>query len=98
MLAVPPPSVYEVGGPSTTAVEGPSLPYSASRLPITATVIENLVLARLVTWIRAWQLCRGDSVPNGSCCRQIGSVLVFQEMSAENNADQQLTVGLWLPR
>ncbi|GKA66513.1 hypothetical protein Tco_0766321 [Tanacetum coccineum] len=30
MLAVPPPSVYKVGGPYTAAAEGPSLPHSAS--------------------------------------------------------------------
>ncbi|GKE65385.1 hypothetical protein Tco_1519546 [Tanacetum coccineum] len=42
MLAVPPPSVYEVGGPSTAAVEGPSFPHSASRLPIPPSVNENL--------------------------------------------------------
>ncbi|GKC82844.1 hypothetical protein Tco_1138561, partial [Tanacetum coccineum] len=32
MLAVPLPSVYEVGGPSTAAAEGSSFPHSASRL------------------------------------------------------------------
>ncbi|GKC44531.1 hypothetical protein Tco_1062253 [Tanacetum coccineum] len=42
MLAVPPPSVYEVGGPSTMAVEGPSFPHSASRLLIPPFVIEDL--------------------------------------------------------
>ncbi|GJT57590.1 hypothetical protein Tco_0992644 [Tanacetum coccineum] len=34
MLAVPLPSVYKVGGPSTTVAEGPSFPHSASRLPV----------------------------------------------------------------
>ncbi|GKE83900.1 hypothetical protein Tco_1557642 [Tanacetum coccineum] len=29
MLAVPPPSVYEVGGPSTAVAEGPSFPHPA---------------------------------------------------------------------
>ncbi|GJV25700.1 hypothetical protein Tco_1378395 [Tanacetum coccineum] len=42
MLAVPPPSVYEVGGPSTTAAEGPSFPHSASGLPLPPSVIEDL--------------------------------------------------------
>ncbi|GJU86893.1 hypothetical protein Tco_1294439 [Tanacetum coccineum] len=32
MLTVPSPSVYEVGGPSTAAAEGPSFPHSAPRL------------------------------------------------------------------
>ncbi|GKC41001.1 hypothetical protein Tco_1053385 [Tanacetum coccineum] len=32
MLAVPPPSVYEVGGPSIATVEGSSYPHSATRL------------------------------------------------------------------
>ncbi|GKE91343.1 hypothetical protein Tco_1572438, partial [Tanacetum coccineum] len=34
MLAMPPLSVYEVGGPSTAAAEGPSLPHSALGLPV----------------------------------------------------------------
>ncbi|GJX50847.1 hypothetical protein Tco_0277692 [Tanacetum coccineum] len=42
MLAVPSPSVYEVGGPSTTAAEGPSFPHSALGLPIPPSVIEDL--------------------------------------------------------
>ncbi|GKD75699.1 hypothetical protein Tco_1333981, partial [Tanacetum coccineum] len=42
MLAVPRPSVYEVGGPSTTAAEGPSFPHSASGLPVRPVVIEDL--------------------------------------------------------
>ncbi|GKE83711.1 hypothetical protein Tco_1557453 [Tanacetum coccineum] len=42
MLAVPPPSVYEVGGPSTAASEGPSFPYSALGLPVPPSVIEDL--------------------------------------------------------
>nr|GEW03452.1 hypothetical protein [Tanacetum cinerariifolium] len=35
-------STYEVGGPSTAAVEGPSSPLPAPRLPIPPTVIEDL--------------------------------------------------------
>ncbi|GKB96757.1 hypothetical protein Tco_0982894 [Tanacetum coccineum] len=42
MLAVPLPSVYKVGGPSTTVAEGPSFPHSASRLPVPPFVIEDL--------------------------------------------------------
>ncbi|GJW88519.1 hypothetical protein Tco_0163859 [Tanacetum coccineum] len=42
MLAVPPPSVYEVGGPSTTVAEGSSFPYSAPGLPVPPFVIEDL--------------------------------------------------------
>ncbi|GJT12663.1 hypothetical protein Tco_0859705 [Tanacetum coccineum] len=42
MPAVPPPSVYEVGGPSTAAVEGQSFPLPAPRLPIPQSVIEDL--------------------------------------------------------
>ncbi|GKC73000.1 hypothetical protein Tco_1118883 [Tanacetum coccineum] len=42
MLAVPPPSVYEVGGPSTAAAEGPSFPHSASGLLVPPAVIEDL--------------------------------------------------------
>nr|GFB24831.1 hypothetical protein [Tanacetum cinerariifolium] len=42
MLAVPPPSVYEVGGPSTTVAEGPSFLHSAPRLPIPLFVVEDL--------------------------------------------------------
>ncbi|GJW32987.1 hypothetical protein Tco_0053019 [Tanacetum coccineum] len=42
MLAVPLPSVYEVGGPSTTAAEGQSFPLPAPGLPIPPLVIEDL--------------------------------------------------------
>ncbi|GKF66067.1 hypothetical protein Tco_0192584 [Tanacetum coccineum] len=42
MLAVPLPSVYEVGGPSTAAAEGPSFPHSASGLLVPPAVIEDL--------------------------------------------------------
>ncbi|GJV94378.1 hypothetical protein Tco_1545955 [Tanacetum coccineum] len=38
MLAMPPPSVYEVGGPSTV----PSFPHSSSRLLVSPFVIEDL--------------------------------------------------------
>ncbi|GKF84855.1 hypothetical protein Tco_0249753 [Tanacetum coccineum] len=42
MLAVQPPSVYEVGGPSTAAAKGPSFPFPAPGLPIPPVVIEDL--------------------------------------------------------
>ncbi|GJZ08839.1 hypothetical protein Tco_0543122 [Tanacetum coccineum] len=42
MLVVPPPSVYEVGGPSTAANKGPSFPHSASGLHVPPSVIEDL--------------------------------------------------------
>ncbi|GKE57516.1 hypothetical protein Tco_1496701, partial [Tanacetum coccineum] len=42
MLAVQPSSVYEVGGPSTAAAEGPSFPLQAPGLPIPPSVIEDL--------------------------------------------------------
>ncbi|GJW74725.1 hypothetical protein Tco_0134095 [Tanacetum coccineum] len=42
MPAVPPPSVYEVGGPSTDAAEGQSFPLLAPGLPIPPLVIEDL--------------------------------------------------------
>ncbi|GJZ87161.1 hypothetical protein Tco_0658771 [Tanacetum coccineum] len=42
MLAVPPSSVYEVGGPSTAAAEGPSFPLPAPGLRIPPAVIEDL--------------------------------------------------------
>nr|GFA59586.1 hypothetical protein [Tanacetum cinerariifolium]GFA59607.1 hypothetical protein [Tanacetum cinerariifolium] len=40
--AVQPPSVYEVGVPSTAAAEGPSFPLPAPGLPIPPSVIEDL--------------------------------------------------------
>ncbi|GJU59173.1 hypothetical protein Tco_1236939 [Tanacetum coccineum] len=43
MLLVPSPSVYEVGGPSTAAAEGPSFPHSASRLPVPLLVSDTEV-------------------------------------------------------
>ncbi|GKE85104.1 hypothetical protein Tco_1558846, partial [Tanacetum coccineum] len=42
MPAVQPQSVYEVGGPSTTAAEGPFFPHSGSGLPVPPSVIEDL--------------------------------------------------------
>ncbi|GJS80398.1 hypothetical protein Tco_0730279 [Tanacetum coccineum] len=42
MLAVQPPSVYEVGGPSTAAAEGPSFPLPAPGLPVPLLVIKDL--------------------------------------------------------
>ncbi|GKB24493.1 hypothetical protein Tco_0863894 [Tanacetum coccineum] len=42
VLAVPPPSVYEVGGPSTAVAEGPSFPQVAPGLPVPPSVIEDL--------------------------------------------------------
>ncbi|GJX69077.1 hypothetical protein Tco_0304804 [Tanacetum coccineum] len=42
MLAVPSPSVYEVGGPSTAAAKGSSFPHSVSGLPVPPSVIEDL--------------------------------------------------------
>ncbi|GKA72723.1 hypothetical protein Tco_0778939 [Tanacetum coccineum] len=42
VLAVPPLSVYVVGGPSTTVAEGPSFPHSAPGLPVPPFVIEDL--------------------------------------------------------
>ncbi|GKC73351.1 hypothetical protein Tco_1119234 [Tanacetum coccineum] len=42
MLVVPPPSVYEVVGPSTAATKGPSFPHPASGLPVAPSVIEDL--------------------------------------------------------
>ncbi|GJS31623.1 hypothetical protein Tco_0492243 [Tanacetum coccineum] len=42
MLAVPPPSVYEVGGPSTATAEGPSFPLPAPGLPVPPSVIKDL--------------------------------------------------------
>ncbi|GKF46220.1 hypothetical protein Tco_0136022, partial [Tanacetum coccineum] len=42
MPAVPPPSIYEVGGPSITAAEGQSFPLPTPGLPIPPSVIEDL--------------------------------------------------------
>ncbi|GKA93861.1 hypothetical protein Tco_0815847 [Tanacetum coccineum] len=42
MPAVPPSSVYEVGGPSTAATEGQSFPLRAPELPVPPSVIEDL--------------------------------------------------------
>ncbi|GJQ97101.1 hypothetical protein Tco_0008240 [Tanacetum coccineum] len=49
VLVVPPPSVYEVGGPSTAVDEGPSFPHSAPGLPAPLFVIEDLRVAAGVT-------------------------------------------------
>nr|GEW95835.1 hypothetical protein [Tanacetum cinerariifolium] len=42
MPAVPSPSVYKIGGPSTGAAEGPSFPYVAPRLRVPLSVIKDL--------------------------------------------------------
>ncbi|GKC06989.1 hypothetical protein Tco_0998599, partial [Tanacetum coccineum] len=42
MPALQPSSVYEVGGPSTVAAEGPSFPLPAPGLPVPPLVIEDL--------------------------------------------------------
>ncbi|GJZ15153.1 hypothetical protein Tco_0550830 [Tanacetum coccineum] len=42
MSAVPPPSIYEVGGPSTATVKGPSFPHPTSGLLVPPSVIEDL--------------------------------------------------------
>ncbi|GJT39479.1 hypothetical protein Tco_0939344 [Tanacetum coccineum] len=42
VLAVPPPSVYEVGGPSTAVAEGPSFPQVAPGLSVPPSVIKDL--------------------------------------------------------
>ncbi|GJZ87695.1 hypothetical protein Tco_0659305 [Tanacetum coccineum] len=42
MLAVPPPSTYEVGGPSTAAAEGQSFTFPAPGFPVLPSVIEDL--------------------------------------------------------
>ncbi|GJR53179.1 phospholipase-like protein [Tanacetum coccineum] len=42
VLAVPPPSIYEVGGPSTAVAKGPSLSQVAPGLPVPPSVIEDL--------------------------------------------------------
>ncbi|GJY73335.1 hypothetical protein Tco_0477766 [Tanacetum coccineum] len=42
MPAVPPPSVYEVGGPSTTSAKEQSFPHPAPGLPVPPSVIEDL--------------------------------------------------------
>ncbi|GKC11350.1 hypothetical protein Tco_1008132 [Tanacetum coccineum] len=48
MLTVPSPSVYEVGGPSTAAAEGPSFPHSAPRLLVSdAEVAAGVTIGEL---------------------------------------------------
>ncbi|GJW30452.1 hypothetical protein Tco_0047327 [Tanacetum coccineum] len=42
VLSAPPPSVYEVGGPSTTVAEGSSFPQVALGLPVPPCMIEDL--------------------------------------------------------
>ncbi|GKD76741.1 hypothetical protein Tco_1339362 [Tanacetum coccineum] len=42
VLAVPPPGVYEVGGPSTAVAEGPSFPQVPPGLPVPLCMIEDL--------------------------------------------------------
>ncbi|GKB75527.1 hypothetical protein Tco_0942422 [Tanacetum coccineum] len=43
MPVVPPPSTYEVGGPSTAAAEGQSFPLPTPGLPVPLLVIEDLI-------------------------------------------------------
>nr|GEW71775.1 hypothetical protein [Tanacetum cinerariifolium] len=74
------PSTYEVDGPSTAAIEGPSFPLPAPELPVPPTVIEDLgeqvqvmesqtvqVVSRLdEIETRVWQVeSRLDTYPSG---------------------------------
>nr|GEY91895.1 hypothetical protein [Tanacetum cinerariifolium]GEY97985.1 hypothetical protein [Tanacetum cinerariifolium] len=61
MLAVQPPSVYKVGGPSTISTEGQSYPLPALGLPVPPSVIKDL----------STRLGVGDGVLDGSCRGQI---------------------------
>ncbi|GJV10922.1 hypothetical protein Tco_1352463 [Tanacetum coccineum] len=56
MPVVPPPSTYEVGGPSTTAAEGQTFTLPASRFPVPSSVIEDL----------STRMGTGYGVPDGS--------------------------------
>nr|GFB54087.1 hypothetical protein [Tanacetum cinerariifolium] len=60
-------STYEVGGPSTAAIEGTSFPFPAPGLPVPPTVIEDLVVNRLKeTETRVQQVeSRVDTHPSG---------------------------------
>ncbi|GKF31028.1 hypothetical protein Tco_0100826, partial [Tanacetum coccineum] len=43
MLVMPPPSTYEVGGPSTAAAEGQSFLLPTLGLPVPPSVIEDFI-------------------------------------------------------
>nr|GEX59989.1 hypothetical protein [Tanacetum cinerariifolium] len=70
MPAVPPPSVYDVGGPSTTAAEGQSFPFLARGLPIPPSMIKDL------------STHLGDGVLDGLCRGQMGAGAGFIGSSA----------------
>ncbi|GJW91366.1 hypothetical protein Tco_0168919 [Tanacetum coccineum] len=75
MLALPLPSVYEVGGPSIAVAEGPSFPDPALGFPIPPFVIEDLstCLGNLEYGHVQLVTSTGDSVPDGPRCRQMGA-------------------------
>nr|GEV55816.1 hypothetical protein [Tanacetum cinerariifolium] len=90
-----PPSVYEVGGPSTAIAEGPSFPHLALGLSVPPFVIEDLSTRLRKIRVRAWVVVAkgsGDGVPNGSCCRQIGAgVVLADKCASERHTDPAAT-------
>nr|GFA24286.1 hypothetical protein [Tanacetum cinerariifolium] len=78
MLAVPPRSVYKVGGPSTAVAKGSSFPHLAPGLHVPPFVIEDMNT----------RLGIGDSVLDGLRCRQTGAGAgLANRRAAERHAD-----------
>ncbi|GKG53572.1 hypothetical protein Tco_0554972, partial [Tanacetum coccineum] len=67
---VPSSSTYEVGGPSTTIVEGHAFPLPALGLPVPSSEIEDLITRMGNLEYGHGQLgdpSAGDDIPDGSC-------------------------------
>ncbi|GKA25035.1 hypothetical protein Tco_0711068 [Tanacetum coccineum] len=77
MPVVPPPSVYEVGGPSTVADEGPFFPLPAPGLPVPPSVIEDL------------STCLGNlEYGHGQLVKEVIQVMASQMVQAIDRLEQ----------
>ncbi|GKF80141.1 hypothetical protein Tco_0238743 [Tanacetum coccineum] len=77
MPVVPPPNIYEVGGPSIIAAEGQSFPLLAPGLPVPPSVIKDLIT-------RMGNLEYG----HGQLVKKVIQVMASQMVQAEDGLEQ----------
>ncbi|GKD19462.1 hypothetical protein Tco_1208620 [Tanacetum coccineum] len=103
MPVVPPPSTYEVGGPSTIATEGQSFPLPAPRLLVPMSMIEDLItrmgnqnghgqLVKKVIQVSDAEVADGITIrdidPKVSAIEGQVQVIAFQMVQAEDRLEQ----------
>ncbi|GJS73262.1 hypothetical protein Tco_0706103 [Tanacetum coccineum] len=107
MPVVPPPSTYEVGGPSTAAAEGQSFSLPAPRFPVPPSVIEDLStrmgnleyghgkLVKKVIWVNDAEVANGITIgeigPKVSAIEGQVQVMASQMVQAEDILEQVST-------